>query len=64
LFRHKVSARKFATTKVDQFSGEHTDIVIVDTNSNEGSGEGSSDGNSDGSSGDSIEERREYVQKE
>ena len=27
LFEHKVSARKFASTKVDQFSGEHTEIV-------------------------------------
>ena len=27
LFEHRISARKFASTKVDQFSGEHTEIV-------------------------------------
>jgi len=27
LFEHKVSARKFHKTRVDQFAGEHTDIV-------------------------------------
>lgn len=27
LFEHKVSARKFHKTKVDQFAGEHTEIV-------------------------------------
>lgn len=27
LFEHRVSARKFRTTKVDQFSGENTDII-------------------------------------
>jgi len=32
LFEHKVSARKFAKTKVDQFAGEHTEIVQLDTN--------------------------------
>lgn len=32
LFEHGVSARKFASTKVDQFSGEHTEIVDVDVN--------------------------------
>jgi SP family general alpha glucoside:H+ symporter-like MFS transporter len=27
LFEHKVSARRFHKTKVDQFSGENTDII-------------------------------------
>lgn len=27
LFEHKVSARKFHKTKVDQFAGENTDII-------------------------------------
>jgi len=27
LFEHRISARKFASTKVDQFAGEHIDIV-------------------------------------
>lgn len=31
LFEHGVSARKFASTKVDQFAGEHTEIVEVDS---------------------------------
>ena len=31
LFEHGISARKFASTTVDQFSGEHTEIVDVDT---------------------------------
>jgi len=29
LFEHHVSARKFGTTKVDQFAGEHVDMVKV-----------------------------------
>ena len=48
MFKHKVSARKFATTKVDQFSGEHTDIVMADESSIESS----------------IEEKKEHVPKE
>jgi SP family general alpha glucoside:H+ symporter-like MFS transporter len=35
LFEHKVSARNFAKTKVDQFSGEHTEIVRIDTDATE-----------------------------
>lgn len=31
LFEHRVSARKFHTTRVDQFSGENTDIVETDS---------------------------------
>jgi SP family general alpha glucoside:H+ symporter-like MFS transporter len=31
LFEHRVPARKFAGTKVDQFAGEHTEIVKMDT---------------------------------
>ncbi|KAL2059988.1 hypothetical protein VTL71DRAFT_9810 [Oculimacula yallundae] len=34
LFEHKVSARKFASTKVDQFAGEHTEIVQVEADDN------------------------------
>jgi MFS transporter, SP family, general alpha glucoside:H+ symporter len=30
LFEHKVSARKFASTAVDQFAGEHSEIVEVE----------------------------------
>lgn len=31
LFEHNVSARKFAKTRVDQFAGEHTEIVRVES---------------------------------
>jgi SP family general alpha glucoside:H+ symporter-like MFS transporter len=31
LFEHRVSARKFSSTSVDQFSGEHVIIVPLDT---------------------------------
>ncbi|CZT10798.1 probable maltose permease [Rhynchosporium graminicola] len=34
LFEHKVSARKFASTKVDQFAGEHTNIFQIDSDDN------------------------------
>lgn len=38
LFEHKVSARKFHKTKVDQFSGDNTEIIDEDTSDMEKSG--------------------------
>jgi SP family general alpha glucoside:H+ symporter-like MFS transporter len=31
LFEHRISARKFCSTTVDQFSGEHTDLIEEDS---------------------------------
>lgn len=39
LFEHGVSARKFAKTRVDQFAGEHSDIVATDEKSSNDSGD-------------------------
>jgi MFS transporter, SP family, general alpha glucoside:H+ symporter len=38
LFEHKVPARKFASTKVDQFAGEHVEVIANDEKDASGHG--------------------------